>query len=207
VRVAAFVTVVLTLVAGGGAWASSGGGQRWVASYRFGDKAFSDAVAVTPDGSTVFVTGTTDQGESDSHFATLAYEASTGAEKWVATFKLATDHDQYGRGNALAVSPDGSTVYVTGSTACFRCDDASLEGWATIAYDVASGDRLWVARFLAGVEPGSVAVSPEVRRSSSTDRQATASRARRSPMRPPTVTDCGRSTATTARSTPARPSR
>jgi hypothetical protein len=162
-RVLAIVVCAVVALAtpGGGAWASSGGGQRWVASYRFGDKAVSDAVAVTPDGSTVFVTGTTDQGESDSHFATLAYDASTGAQTWVATFLLATDHDQYGRGRAIAVSPDGSTVYVTGSTGCFRCYDPSLEGWATLAYDVATGDRLWSARFLAGTEPGSVAVSPD----------------------------------------------
>jgi hypothetical protein len=159
--IAACVTMVSTIVGGGGAWASSGGSQRWLAGYHFGDKAFSDAVAVTPDGSTVFVTGTTDQGESDSHFATLAYDASTGTEKWVATFLLATAHDQYGRGNAIAVSPDGSRVYVTGSTACFACYDPSLEGWATIAYDVASGNRLWVARFRRGVEPGSLAVSPD----------------------------------------------
>jgi hypothetical protein len=161
-RIPACVAGVAALLLGAGNGADgTGGSQRWTASYHFGDKAFSDAVAVTPDGSTVFVTGTTDQGESDSHFATLAYDASTGAERWVATFLLATDHDQYGRGNALAVSPDGSTVYATGSTGCFRCYDPSLEGWATIAYDVESGDRLWVARFLAGVEPGAVAVSPD----------------------------------------------
>jgi hypothetical protein len=160
-RTVACLTALATMAGGSGAWASSGGSQRWVASYHVGDKAFSDAVAVTPDGSTVFVTGTTDQGESDSHFATLAYDGSTGAERWVATFLLHTDHDQYGRGNALAVSPDGSTVYATGSTACFRCTDPSINGWATIAYDVASGNRLWVARFLAGVEPGSIAVSPD----------------------------------------------
>ena len=160
-RIAACVAAVSTIFGGAGAWASSGGSQRWTASYHFGDKAFSDAVAVTPDGSTVFVTGTTDQGESDSHFATLAYDASTGAEKWVATFLLATDHDQYGRGNAIAVSPDGSTVYVTGSTACFRCQRpvARRVGDRRVRRRVREPE--WVARFRSGVEPGSVAVSPD----------------------------------------------
>jgi hypothetical protein len=115
-------------------------------------------VTLSPDGSTVFVTGTTAFGTS-GQFATLAYDASTGAEKWVANYP-GSSNPGYGRGNALAVSPDGSTVFVTGSSSCSECDP-TFHGWATVAYDASTGTRLWVARYAAQGGPYSIAVSPD----------------------------------------------
>jgi outer membrane protein assembly factor BamB len=133
-----------------------GGTQLWAANYHGNAQAnHAVAAAASPDGATVYVSGLTGL----AHFSTLAYNAATGATRWTATF--------YGRGysqpSAMAVSPDGSKVFVTGFTtpagAC--CNDQ----FATVAYDAATGARLWVARTFSIVHLGSlataVAVSPD----------------------------------------------
>jgi outer membrane protein assembly factor BamB len=133
-----------------------GGTQLWAANYH-GNAQVSHAVAAaaSPDGATVYVTGLTDL----AHFSTLAYNAATGAARWTVTF--------YGRGysqpSAMAVSPDGSKLFVTGFTtppgAC--CADQ----FVTVAYDAATGTRLWVARTFSIANVGSlataVAISPD----------------------------------------------
>ena len=139
---------------------SGGGIQRWAASYDAGAPAFSDAVAVTPDGSTVFVTGSTHLGPT-GRWATLAYDASTGAEKWVATFRGSSDPDQWDRGYALAVSPDGSTLFVTGASFCSGCSSSGFNGFSTVAYDISTGTRVWVARYAVDGGASSIAVSPD----------------------------------------------
>ena len=157
---AAVLLVMPTAVAAAAASGTGGGVQRWTSSYRYGSPAFSQAVALTPDGSTVFVTGGTLSGPS-GHMATLAYDASTGAQRWIAEYPLSSS-TEFGRGNALAVSPDGSTLFVTGWIECPGCSAPSFEGFATVAYDVSTGDRLWVARY--AVQDGSatsIAVSPD----------------------------------------------
>lgn len=140
VPLAAFLMVTPTAIAQSAPSASGGGVQRWAASYLEGAPAFSDAVVLGPDGGTVFVTGTTAFGPS-GHFATLAYDASTGAQKWVASYPTGSN-PQTGRGNALAVTPDGSTLFVTGSSTCSQCSDPSFEGYSTVAYDASTGARL-----------------------------------------------------------------
>jgi PQQ-like domain len=160
------VALVLVLLTGTGAWAdaSGGGTQRWSASYRFGTSAFSTATALSPDGSTVFVTGTTPLavGSTRGRFTTLAYDASTGAERWVANYPGGSSPET-GQGTALAVSPDGSTLFVTGSSVCpsSSCGDLAFRGYSTVAYDAATGTREWVARY--GTEGGarSIGVSPD----------------------------------------------
>lgn len=119
-----------------------------------GDAATS--VAVSPDGSRVFVTGST-----TDEYATFAYDASSGAEIWSA---------RYGRGgyataSAVAVSPDGSKVFVTGDSQLSRQHVLESYDYATLAYDAASGERLWVRRFDGPVDgdafASSLAVSPD----------------------------------------------
>jgi hypothetical protein len=151
----------LAMLAGTTAWAgtSGSGTQRWAASYRYGAPAFSTATAVSPDGSTVFVTGTTALGPT-GRFATLAYDAVTGAEKWIARYPSSSSED-WGRGNGLTVSADSSTLFVTGATKCHECVDPSAELFTTIAYDTSSGTRLWVKRFASSGGPYSIALSPD----------------------------------------------
>jgi WD40 repeat protein len=105
------------------------------------DKA--NSVAVSPDGNTVFVTGESTGTTSGYDYATVAYNAATGAQVWVKRYN--------GPGNStddatsLAVSPTGSTVYVTGySTA------NNNFGYTTIAYSAANGAQQWAQRYDPG---------------------------------------------------------
>jgi DNA-binding beta-propeller fold protein YncE len=67
-------------------------------------------VAVSPSGRTVFVTGQ-DTGTTPAlDYATVAYDARTGAQEWVARYSAS------GGAEALAVSPDGRTVFVFGGS-------------------------------------------------------------------------------------------
>ena len=110
---------------------SSTGAERWVARYHGGDQSSEvpRAIAVTPDGSTVLVAGA-----SNGYFATIAYSISTGEQRWGARF--GTGADTVG---GVALSTDGATAYVTGQVYLATFD------WATVAYDIASGRRIWVA--------------------------------------------------------------
>ena len=93
--------------------------------------------------------------------ATVAYDAGSGALTWAAEFPASDD--EFGTGFALDTSPDGSTVYVGGWIKCLQgCTASSFEGFVIVAYDVATGDKLWVARHAStGGAPQTVAVSPD----------------------------------------------
>jgi DNA-binding beta-propeller fold protein YncE len=96
----------------------------------------SHSVAVSPDGSTVYITGNATGVTSDADCVTIAYNAATGARKWLARY-----HSPGNGGAAVVASPDGGTVFVTGST-------SGIHGSAylTIAYNATTGGRLWLAR-------------------------------------------------------------
>jgi hypothetical protein len=141
-------------------WARARPAILWVSRYHGaangGGRA--TAVAVSPDGSTVFVTGYDEGATSDLDYATIAYAAGTGAELWVARYN--------GPGNvtdaasSMAVSPDGSKLYVTGGS----WGRTSSYDYATIAYNAATGTRLWVKRYNGPAdlydEAAALAVSP-----------------------------------------------
>jgi DNA-binding beta-propeller fold protein YncE len=95
---------------------------------------------VSPDGTRVYVTGSA-HSSTASDFVTLAYDASTGSQLWSATYD-GTGH-RFDFARALDVSPDGSSIYVAGSS------DGSRRSadYATVAYDAAGGEALWVARY------------------------------------------------------------
>ena len=146
-----------------GAWAGVGGGtQRWAASYDAGTPSYSYDVAVSPDGSTVYSTGTSVYDSTDpGHFATVAVDARTGEKRWSAAYQSSTDPDQRDTATRLAVSPDGSKVFVTGDSMC-GCGAGGFDGFSTVAYDAATGRRLWVARYAQQAPGGySIAVSPD----------------------------------------------
>ncbi len=111
------------------------------------------AVAVSPDGSKVFVTGGS-KGSNGYGYATLAYDASTGKVLWVSRF------GEPGTASDLAVSPDGSRVFVTGSSAANGNYD-----FATVAYESSTGNELWVSRYDGSAHDSdyaaAVAVSPD----------------------------------------------
>lgn len=120
------------------------------------------ALAVAPDGARVFVTGESTDDKTGGDFATVAYEAATGRQLWTARHHAPALGVE--RPADLAVSPDGSRLYVTGAEDFYPEGDARF---ATVAYDAATGERLWVAT-RDGLAPGNdvatgVVVSPDGR--------------------------------------------
>ena len=142
------------------AYNAATGAQRWVSRYNgAGRDDQAGVVAVSPDGRTVYVTGMSNGGAHTTgpDYATVAYNAATGARRWVKRYNNLTADGA----SSLAVSPDGRTVYVTGSSD----GGASYIDYATIAYNAATGAQRWVKRYTsgAGATPDmatSVKVSP-----------------------------------------------
>ena len=131
------------------AYSAATGKRLWVSRYNGHGRSTDSpaAIAVSPRGGAVFVTGT-----SAYDFATVAYRAATGATLWTKRYDRAGGHDF---GTSVAVSPDGRRVFVTGaSEGRTRANDI-----ATLAYAAASGSRLWVRR-IRDAYASAVFVSP-----------------------------------------------
>jgi WD40 repeat protein len=123
------------------AYIASTGSHLWTKRYNGpGDAGdFAHALGVSPDGSTVFVTGRSDGSTDGPSYATLAYDAGTGAKLWLSRYDGPGPRSDAAA--ALGVSPDGTKVFVTGQSARFHTD------YGTVAYDAATGAQLWVARY------------------------------------------------------------
>jgi DNA-binding beta-propeller fold protein YncE len=102
------------------AYAATTGAIRWTARYQgpvAGSFTLPADLAVSPDGARVYVTGNSPAPPGGPvQFATVAYDATTGAAAWVARYGHGT---QNSAGEGVAVSPDSSKVFVTGDTARF----------------------------------------------------------------------------------------
>jgi putative pyrroloquinoline-quinone binding quinoprotein len=117
------------------AYAATSGRMLWVERYDGPNNAIDQAwsVVVSPGGSTVFVTGFSEQSAVCDCFATVAYDARTGGRRWEARFNANAT------GAAFVVpSPDGSKVFVAGL------------GFETVAYDAQTGTQLWQAAYGTG---------------------------------------------------------
>ena len=117
------------------------------------------SVAVSPDGSRVFVTGQSTVRPHSDAYATIAYAAATGRQLWVRRYQGPSNG--YSDASAVAVSPDGSRVFVTGDS--YGAGGTS-GGYATVAYSAATGRQLWVRRHVprSGYDHAdAVAVSPD----------------------------------------------
>ena len=140
-------------------------------------------MAVSRDGSKLFITGIPQKGEA----GTIAYNAVTGAALWHAPYP--------GDANDLAVNPAGSTLFITGSAGTAAYDavtgavrwtnasapgtsiavspngstvftanwDAHLPGYVISAYAAASGASMWTSSYRsAGLSAGAyVTLSPD----------------------------------------------
>jgi hypothetical protein len=123
----------LVPAAGAAAAVSSGPGtQLWVSRYNSpanGDDT-PTAVTVSPDGKTVYVTGSS-QGVAPGtgyDYATVAYGATTGAQLWAKRYNGPGNANDMA--NPVAVSPATGTVFVTG----LSVGSGSSADDATIAY-------------------------------------------------------------------------
>ncbi len=118
------------------------GARRWLSRYngRAGGNDQGRAVAVSPDGRTVYVTGRSQGRRSGYDIATIAYSAVTGAQKWAGRYDGPANLDDFGTG--LAVAPGGRAAYVTGGVGA----PGRQLGFVTIAYKSSSGKALWTSR-------------------------------------------------------------
>jgi hypothetical protein len=138
------------------------GARLWARRYNGPGKAtdIATSVAVSPSGNMVFVTGTSMRNKSTSDYATIAYNAATGAQLWIRRFGP-------GAASAVTVGRSGRRVFVTGS---------SGSDFATVAYNAATGARLWVTRYDGPVhgfdQATSLAVSPRAAKLFVTGRSA-----------------------------------
>src|SRR5689334_11167966 len=99
------------------------------------------ALVVSADGATVFVTGGGAGTGGNFSYRTVAYNATTGVPRWTAAY----DGPSHGfdESAAIALSPDGSRVFVTGAST----GSGSQLDYATVAYRASDGTRLWVRRY------------------------------------------------------------
>jgi DNA-binding beta-propeller fold protein YncE len=98
-------------------------------------------LGVSPDGTRVFVTGTSYDPAGTSNYTTIAYGASTGATLWRKGYN--GPPNQSDNALDLAVSPDSSQVFVTGEST----GSSNTYDYATLAYDASTGTLLWKTRY------------------------------------------------------------
>jgi DNA-binding beta-propeller fold protein YncE len=135
-------------------------GQLWY--HRYDPAAHADDVAtslvVGPNNSRVYVTGYSTDASGGADYATVAINASNGHRLWAKRYDDAAHGDD--RATAIALSPDGTKLFVTGESG-----SATNHDFMTIAYDAATGALLWLHRFdgPAGGDdvPAAVAVNPD----------------------------------------------
>jgi hypothetical protein len=141
------------------AYALADGKRLWVASFKTPGSGSHDVASVVATAQMVIVDGVTAGRGSGTSIATVAYDARTGDQKWVAHLDDVVPWFPSGA-RSLAVDRAGTGVYLTGAT---RAGEASA--MATVAYDTATGERRWLARHESpdgGSAMGSaVAVSPD----------------------------------------------
>ena len=143
------------------AYNAANGQQLWAKGYNgpLNNDDEATAVAVSPSGGTVYVTGTSWGKVGGPDYATIAYNAATGTQLWVKRYNGAGKGND--NANSVAVNPTNGTVYVTGQS--FGTSASGLD-YVTIAYD-ASGTQQWVKRYNGPGhntdDPHSVAVSPD----------------------------------------------
>lgn len=125
----------------------------WATRFNGGAGA-DEALAIDADagGSTVVIAGTSTRSAPSVDPLVVAYDAVTGAERWAARYN--DPGIAAGQLYDVAVTPDGRSAVAAGYTQ--RSDG---KGPTTLAYDVTTGQRKWVANMLEGLGYA-VAVSP-----------------------------------------------
>jgi PQQ-like domain len=132
------------------AYAAATGKQLWVTRSNL-KRGHLNGLAVNPDGTTIYMAGTTSSTRRDAHIVVIAYDAATGRQRWLRYY---TSVNRAGA-LAVAVSPDGSTVYVDGVTGAEFPSSYSL---VVLAYQAATGTLKWATRYANRYTGGAEAV-------------------------------------------------
>ena len=148
-----YATVAYNAATGGSLW-----GKRFDGVDHGADYAYS--LAVSPNGSRVFVTGYADMGATGNDYVTIAYATGTGATVWGKSYIGPGNSSDYGY--SVAVSPDSSKVFVTGES---YGGSSTGYDYATIGINATTGGSLWLRRYNgpgSSTDSGqSVVVSPD----------------------------------------------
>ncbi len=125
------------------AYNASTGTKLWARRYVNPDgfASAASAMAISPDGSVLFVTGQGERATSGDAFTTIAYNASTGKQLWTALYNGPSDRSD--EATAITVAPDGQTVFVSGNGA----EPGSNVECETVAYKVATGTQVWARSY------------------------------------------------------------
>lgn len=102
-----------------------------------------NAIAVSPDGTSVYVVGRRLPGSYYGDYVTVAFRAADGAQRWVGT-RGGVGEDA---AQAVSVSSDSSRVYVTGYVAEAGGAGALDLDYGTVAYDAATGRESCSSRY------------------------------------------------------------
>lgn len=113
------------------AYSASSGAPLWTVTT--GAEATVDGLAVTPGGS-VIVSEWINVAANATRWVTRAMDPASGATRWT---KARNFTQASAFASALALSPDGSTAYVTGYS----------DVWQTIGYRTADGTQVWNAGY------------------------------------------------------------
>ncbi|MFN2581357.1 MAG: hypothetical protein ABR498_01285 [Candidatus Dormibacteria bacterium] len=121
------------------------GSQLWRSDYAHQNVDALDDMVLTPDGSRLYLAGLdrTCNGPcsvATDSYATVALDAGSGAQLWS---NVASD---IGDVNRMALSPDGTTVYVTGVG--YAQTDNNYQA-ATVAVNTVDGSQRWLVDTLA----------------------------------------------------------
>ncbi|MFG1708287.1 S8 family serine peptidase [Nonomuraea sp. M3C6] len=135
------------------AYNAATGEQLWSAQHN-GPANGSDipsAMEVAADGKAVFVTGASSDPKTETDWATIAYDTTTGKEIWTDRY----DGPAHSSDNPqdITLAPGGGKLYVTGNTD----GEGTRSDYTTIAYDPATGRRSWVQRYSGQAKTDDVA--------------------------------------------------
>jgi hypothetical protein len=140
----------------------------WIS--RFDGGGYDDAFGMdmSADDSTVVVAGASEGTDGVYNYLTTAYDVSSGERSWVARYMPPESiaGTEQAVGTAVALSPDGTRAFVTGISS--GTEPSLGYGFATVAYDVATGQQAWATPFHPAATSygvgSSIAVSPNGRR-------------------------------------------
>ncbi|HEY7400619.1 MAG TPA: PQQ-binding-like beta-propeller repeat protein [Actinomycetota bacterium] len=122
------------------AYAAKTGKKIWSEKYAgpFGGSDSVQSLALSEDGTSVFVTGTSAESSGHSVIATIGYDAASGDELWHVRTTLTPDGG-YDQNPSIAVAPDGSRAFV----AIQHLDDSSDDFFLIETYDTSDGTESW----------------------------------------------------------------
>lgn len=126
------------------------GAKVWESLYSAGDDTRANSIVVSPGGERLYVSGFSGPA-SARKWESLAYDAATGEQLWVAAFDVADWFDEV-LDSVVGPGPEGSErVYLAGRRAGFHV--AALDG--------ASGELQWEATDVSTGKSRSIGLSPD----------------------------------------------